>query len=64
MMYQDALEAIETSYLLPLYLTPRTPSHEHALPLPSGLGNGNSYYGGHAIPKVFLDGTRQKLQLA
>ena len=64
MMYQDALEAIETSYFAAPLLTPRTPSHEHALPLPSGAWQWKQpYYGGHAIPKVFLDSSRQKLQL-
>ena len=64
MMYQDALEAIETSYFAAPLLTPRTPSHEHALPLPSGAWQWKqSYYGGHAMPKVSLDSTMQKLQL-
>jgi hypothetical protein len=64
MMYQDAFEAIETSYFAAPLLTPRIPSHEHALPLPSGAWLWKQpYYGGHAIPKVSMDGTTQQLQL-
>jgi hypothetical protein len=64
MMYQDAFEAIETSYFAAPLLTPRIPSHEHALPLPSGAWQWKQpYYGGHAIPKVSLDGTTNELRL-
>ena len=58
MMYQDALEAIETSYFAAPLLTPRIPSHEYALPLPSGAWQWKQpHYSGNAVPKVSLDAT-------
>tara|TARA_B110000879_G_C11184189_1_gene520365 strand:+ start:13562 stop:20239 length:6678 start_codon:yes stop_codon:yes gene_type:complete len=63
-MYKDALDAIDISYFAAPLLTPRIPSQEYALPLPSGAWQWKQpHYGGHSVPKVSLDGAMQKLQL-
>ena len=53
MMYQDALEAIETSYFAAPLLTPVHPVKSMPFPAFWCLAMEQPYYGGHATPKVF-----------
>ena len=61
-MYQNALKNIEISCFAAPLLTPRTPGHQYALPLPAGAWQWEQPYR-HATPAVDFSADAKRIQL-